>query len=1226
VKSAGNKGALDALRACLDAQAGRYRELRGAKSFGNYLEIAGVRADEETLTEPVLQSIMERVLGFPPDAYVPQYGKGGLKPDITPFDLIAHSFVLDAKSSDERLDHHEDQIRRYMSQRSLDFGVLFNLRELRVYRRRDASGHDPERSFSLLHLWHIARGEALSTGDLGAFERFLADFSYREMGIVEQIEHVRHQPPWPSRLAGGEPVEVDTEYLVEKLRLLSRELVDDAEAQFESLLEYLSLNPARERKLIEELEMLALDISPGAHIDELPQTIAEWKNGEGLLQRVWRQYLLRVVYLVLTRILLYRAWEDVEFVDSYLYDGGFGTEYERLSEDVRRVLNEAFLHGAERYPWLYGRENNYSWYKPRPPALARVLYLLAPVPLGRLDADALGGLYESYVDEIDRDRLGQFFTPRSVVRFMLDRAGFSGADGVFRLEGDRRVPIRIFDFATGSGGFLVEAARRIIDEGGIADADARGLKEALQAIVGGIVGGEISPFPYYLTEINLLLQVSRLLGKLALLGETTPTFTLGVLHVDSLGSKAAFNTSLEDLDPALRADQAELVQSERFDLVPLDGEKLDIYRALRAEDNRFDLVVGNPPYVTEANNKPLFERLRDIAAWKGIYRGKTDYSYYFLLLALEKLAPGGRLCVITPAGWMNAGAADFLRERLAGELRLDELFLFGSHRLFAPEHIEGRARRRVPTPTVESAILVATKMPAPKGHKLRVVALEDEAEAARALSGDLEAKTPDRDALLAEMAKRAKGRAGRKGGIHVHDLPQNELRADRPWRIKHSAKDVGARVVSHLDVLETRSSPIVESLDKGWHVFQGIQTGADAYTARIQKRLTADARHRLEAEGAETGDPILELPKGWETKEPWCDCSELLARSIEPRAILYGAVDADDYTSLVWLGHGDQPPEAVLAELERWRSVLATRADLVANPSKPWWENHRAREKKLLRAPKVIALYRTDRGRFALDETGEWQPSIKTTLAVGREDDAPVAYLCGLLNSELLDLWYLVRGKTPRDVWRNYEPKRMNEIPYRRPDGDLRAEQVAALVREIADNRRALLPHRAVVRDLGRIVKDPWKDGPVKIDRAALLAELSDSELISLRLDPELELAHGEFPFGRPHRLDRQTLVFEHSRAERARVAGDEARIDLLSELIAGKAPDDLDSILLPRDLAAFYDLAEQRARLVGDLLAAGRRMVEQVERLVCALYELPDALTDEVIAHAVKRAKGLSQ
>jgi len=215
--------ALAALRACLDAQAGRYKELRGVGGFGPYLAATADRADEELLTEPVLASILERVLGFPTDTYFPQLGKSGLKPDFTPIDLIAHPFVFDAKGSEQRLGAHEKQIRTYIAQRSLDFGVLFNLREVRVY-RRNASGHDPDLSFSLLPLWEVARGEALPDANAAAFARFLGTFSRREMGLAEQIEHVRRQEPWSIRFAAGEPVEVDLEFLVEKLRLLSRVL------------------------------------------------------------------------------------------------------------------------------------------------------------------------------------------------------------------------------------------------------------------------------------------------------------------------------------------------------------------------------------------------------------------------------------------------------------------------------------------------------------------------------------------------------------------------------------------------------------------------------------------------------------------------------------------------------------------------------------------------------------------------------------------------------------------------------------------------------------------------------------------------------------------------------------------------------------------------------------------------------------------------------------------
>ncbi len=442
--------------------------------------------------------------------------------------------------------------------------------------------------------------------------------------------------------------------------------------------------------------------------------------------------------------------------------------------------------------------------------------------------------------------------------------------------------------------------------------------------------------------------------------------------------------------------------------------------------------------------------------------------------------------------------------------------------------------------------------------------------------------------------------------------------------MKFGAEDVAARVVTHLQRLLGDEPAPVEPLVKSWKVFTGIETGADAYTLRVSKRLPADQRAKLESAGARRGDPVLELPHGAEQSSPWNQHPEILARSPEPRAILYAAVDDADYVSFIRIDRGDPVPKEVLEALEFWKTVLERRAEIARNANRQWWETAWPRDADDLAAPKVIALYRTDRGRFAVDEQGEWKPGKKFTVAVGRSAGGPVAYLCGLLNSELLDLWYAVRGKTPRDVWRNYEPKRMNEMPYRRPESDPRADRVAELVRELAANRRALLPHRAVVRDLGRIVKDPWKAGPVEIDRRALLAELPAAETVSVRLDPSLVATVGTGPVGKPRREGSDVLVFRKGKAETARVAGDPARLDLLEELLGGKAPDDLAAILLPRDLDAFEERSREREKLVGDLLAEGRRLVEEVERLVCALYELPDELTDEVVAHAVARAGSL--
>lgn len=1271
--------ALKALREVLDRRPLLYRELADASDLGTYLANGARQDDEELLTEQILVEILERVLGFPPDAYFPQLSKSGLKPDFTPMDLIAHPFVLDAKSSRQKLADHEDQIRTYIDQRHLDFGVLFNLGEVRVYRRA-AKGHDASLSFSVETLWRFARDEAQPGPDFESFGRFVSKFSFRAIGLPEKIDAIREARPWEERGKGSE-LRVDIDLLVEQLRRLSRLLAEDAENQPEMLDAHLKLNPGFEERLLAELGAIAQDIRPRTDEKSLPGSVGAYRSGSDFEQRVWRQYALRVAQLTLARILLYRAWEDAGFIREQLYDGGFRDVYNELGEKAGEVLKSAFAAGAQRYHWLFDRQTTYDWYSPREDPLVEVLYSFTQFPLDRLDADVLGGLYESYVDEIDRDRLGQFYTPREVVRFMLDRAGFAGAEDVMRIEGDSRLPVKTFDFASGSGGFDVEIARRVIDDSGAMEGGADMQFDALRSIASGVHAIEISPFPYYLTEINLLLQVSRLLGALGQEGRDVPSFVLSVVHEDALKAKPTTAASLEGLDPEQRADHALLKPDERFGLSgTLDPEKQAAFTRIR--EGGFDLVVGNPPYVAEANNKPLFERLRQIDAWKGIYRGKSDYLYYFLYMAAELVAPGGKVCVIVPAAWMNAGEADWLRDKLASTLRLDELFLFGSYRLFAPTGEARQRRRRAPTPTVESAILVATRAEAPKGHKLRVVALEDDPVAARALSGTAEATVPDREALLVEMAARVGGRQGRKGGIHVHDVKQVELVADRPWPIKHGAKDIGSRVVANLQREVDRRDASIEVLAERWNIPQGIKTGADAFTQRIKQRLELEfpeASCQLESLKPEIGDPIMELPAGTELDAPWATYPEALARSLEPGAILYGAVDAQAYTSLVWLFHDDHPSAEVLATLEPWKPVLANRFDVLSNPAMDWWETVRPRDREQFTGPKVIALYRTNRGRFAVDEDGSWQPSIKTTLVIPRGDGLSVAYLGGLLNSELLDLWYSIRGKTPRDVWRNYEPKRMKEIPYRHVDlsskveekrlkrleealkkgdvkrsaaiaaeigGDLRARSddglavdapeaveaakaLEAIVRAIGDNRRALLPLRKRFPTLGRVVKDPWSTEPVDPDVGEFVVDLPKKKRASVRVDPDLNCSIDTDGTLGSVMFDGTGLVFSYRRHPVARVDGPDEKLMLLAELLAERKklqPADLLAAEVPRDIAAFRAEVERAGEEVSRLLGGGRVLVEAAERLVCALYAIPLDLTDEVVAHAIARVAAHTQ
>ena len=390
------------------------------------------------------------------------------------------------------------------------------------------------------------------------------------------------------------------------------------------------------------------------------------------MERVWRQYLLRVAYLALTRILLYRSWEDVGFRRRDALRRRVRHGYERLNESVREVLRRAFTRGRA-VPMAVrprttttgiGRARRRSW---------TFSTTWAPSRSASSTRTCSGSLYVSYVDEIDRDRLGSSSRRASVVRFMLDRAGFKAPEDVFRLEGNERQPLAGARLRDGLGRVPGRGGPRIIEEAGIGRTSPRG-SEALRAISSGFHGGEISPFPYYLTEINLLLQVSRLLGRMRVGASSRRGFVLGCERIYSSGDERAGSTSRRSC--VRRAPSCP--HDDIYDVCRLSPRSTARFasppgRRVRPRDRQPAVRRGGE----QQDAVPaLSARFRN---GRAIYRGKTDYLYYFLLLALEKLKPGGKLCVITPAGWMNAGSADFLRERV-GEWSstLEELFLFGS--------------------------------------------------------------------------------------------------------------------------------------------------------------------------------------------------------------------------------------------------------------------------------------------------------------------------------------------------------------------------------------------------------------------------------------------------------------------------------------------------------------------------------------------------------------------
>jgi type I restriction-modification system DNA methylase subunit len=216
-------------------------------------------------------------------------------------------------------------------------------------------------------------------------------------------------------------------------------------------------------------------------------------------------------------------------------------------------------------------------------------------------------LYETFLKNTPRQqKLGQFFTPRTVVRQMIRMAQLGKLP-------DRAV---VLDPAGGVGGFVLEPLL---------------LQDALPdniAIVSGkprrrvrTIGVDLDPNTHILAKANTLIHLADLLRK--------PSTTL-----------PALNEAMADTFVLMNANET---------LGSLENPPR----------NAVDVVLSNPPYVTQGS--AIYRK--ELAEIKGERNGIVPKDYYdgwglgvealFMRYISGALKPGGRAFVIVPLGMLN---------------------------------------------------------------------------------------------------------------------------------------------------------------------------------------------------------------------------------------------------------------------------------------------------------------------------------------------------------------------------------------------------------------------------------------------------------------------------------------------------------------------------------------------------------------------------------------------
>ncbi len=85
-------------------------------------------------------------------------------------------------------------------------------------------------------------------------------------------------------------------------------------------------------------------------------------------------------------------------------------------------------------------------------------------------------------------------------------------------------------------------------------------------------------------------------------------------------------------------------------------------------NKKYNLILGNPPYLGEKNNREIFEKIKNTNFGKKYYEGKMDYLYFFIEKGIELLDENGILSYITTNYWLRADGAKKLRKLIKDEL------------------------------------------------------------------------------------------------------------------------------------------------------------------------------------------------------------------------------------------------------------------------------------------------------------------------------------------------------------------------------------------------------------------------------------------------------------------------------------------------------------------------------------------------------------------------------
>jgi type I restriction-modification system DNA methylase subunit len=334
-------------------------------------------------------------------------------------------------------------------------------------------------------------------------------------------------------------------------------------------------------------------------------------------ERIRESFIADSVAVLVARVLFLRLVEDLELTKKRRVSNGGPQDWaafvdhltgdakalvELVAKDVGRLYHEPFERNL--FDWIYQTNGALD------EALQRLILRFNAYNFSGLSEEILGDIYQTFLPIAKRKRLGEFYTPASIVDWLLEQTVFSHGEG------------KLLDPSCGSGSFLVRYVHRCLE-----NAKSRGLERdsVWQELQNTVWGFDLNPFAAFISHFQLMWALVRFKPS------TTPA-DIPKIHVYNL------NSLLRELD-----------------LISLLGAGFLAPGSEERDREQWKYIVGNPPYI-RAERIKYGDEMRGL--WQQVWGQNADTGLVFLYRALtEWLQPGGFLGMVVSGGYANSEAA-----------------------------------------------------------------------------------------------------------------------------------------------------------------------------------------------------------------------------------------------------------------------------------------------------------------------------------------------------------------------------------------------------------------------------------------------------------------------------------------------------------------------------------------------------------------------------------------